>query len=290
LLIGDFPKPFSFPATAAGHASVAALKSLRLLPPRAASFLLAPALPLYRRLLRPAQARRLQALFAASSFPHLTVEEYYRTRLELLWRCLDLHGRDLRPGEVRVEGIENYLAALASNRPVTLLGLHLGVVEMLHRIPPAPEGRPFRILTAPAFSAPLTQYMARGRERDGKKILMNRGMTGLREVLEKKGVLAMMADQHPGRPEEFLHLWDRVAVPWPARLLRFLSRNGFVTVPVSTRLEPDGSSTYRFHVPWKDDLTEDAAMRFLARSFLEEAIAWAPEQWNWSYPKIALGS
>lgn len=242
-------------------------------------------LPAYPRL-RAAQARRLAALFAASPFAgSLTVEAYYRARLGLALRSLDLHGRALRPGEAAVEGRRNYLEAAASGRPVALLGLHLGVVELLHRIPEAAPGRPFGILTAPGFSRPLTAFMRRGRERDGKHVLPNRGMgPGLRALTRGKGVLAAMADQAPGPAGTCLDLWDRIRVPYPARLLEFLGRHDFRLVPVATRLEADGTSTFRFGEPF--DAGGGAAGR--VRAFLEEGISWAPDQWNWSYPKVAV--
>jgi lauroyl/myristoyl acyltransferase len=127
--------------------------------------------------------------------------------------------------------------------------------------------------------------MAGGRERNGKRVLWVGGLErGLRQVIAARGVLALMADQHPGPPEEceYLALWDRVRVPYPARLLRFLSGQGFHFIPVSTRLEADGVSRFRYHPAMGDPSPGNI------RSFLEESIAAAPEQWNWSYPKITV--
>jgi lauroyl/myristoyl acyltransferase len=187
----------------------------------------------------------------------------------------------------QLEGLEHYRKALESGRPVALVGLHAGMVERLHRLPPAAPGKPFFILTAPAFSAPLTAFMARGRELDGKRILWiggkgDRGLeAGLRSVIAGKGVLALMADQHPGPAGECetLSLWGNVQVPYPARMFRFLEGQGFLFVPVSTRLLRDGSAPVRFHPSF------DAADPERIRGFLEQAIAEAPDQWNWSYPK-----
>ena len=300
---------------------MALLEGLRRAPVRAAETLLLPALGLYP-LLRPRHARRLRSCFAASPFPALSLKSYYTARLRLLLRGLELHGRATdavlkpRPSSrryppVRMEGAEHYEKALAGNRPVALIGLHTGVLELLHRIPEVPPGRPFLILTAPAFSPPLTGFMARGRERDGKRVLQvgggsdwgsgkgasrkgsaggNEGRaqagleSGLREVIALRGVLALMVDQHPGPGEEceFLTLWDRIKVPYPARLLRFLARRDFQLLPVSTRLDPDGVSRFRFHPVLTDPSPG------VIRSFLEESIAAAPEQWNWSYPKIMV--
>lgn len=164
---------------------------------------------------------------------------------------------------------------------MALIGLHIGLVELLHRFPEAPDGRPFRILTAPAFSDPLTRFLSQGRERDGKTVLSNRSLAGgLRSLAEASGILAFTADQVPGPPDAELRLWGRIRVPWPARLLAFLQSRGFRLVPVSTRLAPDGRSDFRYHAPWDPAMPLEESLR----GFLEEAIAAAPDQWNWSYP------
>lgn len=200
-----------------------------------------------------------------------------------------LGARETDPGP-RVEGMQHYLAAMESDRPVALIGLHAGLFEELHRVPPPAPGKPFFILTAPAFSPPLTGFMARGRERNGKRILWigskgPRGLkAGLRGAIAGKGVLALMADQHPGPSGdcEFLSLWGKVKAPYPGRLLRFLADRDFLFVPVSTRLEADGTSVFRYHAALQEPTPESI------RGFLEAAIAAAPDQWNWSYPKIRV--
>jgi hypothetical protein len=293
---GASPKP-SLIARAAGHACVAMLSALRRIPPRFSRSVLSPLLKVYPHM-RPAHSARLRACFAASPFaPGLSLDRYYAARLELLLRGLELHGAPLDGGlgakavedAAGVDGARYYRNALAADRPIALIGLHAGVLELLHRVPDAPADRPFLILTAPAFAPALTAYMARGRERDGKRILWiggrdaSRGLeSGLREVIGKRGVLALMADQHPGDAEacEYLTLWDRVRVPWPARLMGFLESQGFQCLPVSTFLDAGGEPLFRFHAPLESP--SEAAVR----AFLEAAIAEAPEQWNWSYPKV----
>ncbi|MDB5104107.1 MAG: Lipid biosynthesis lauroyltransferase [Fibrobacteres bacterium] len=241
--------------------------------------------------LRPGHSGRLRDRFAASPFgAALNLRTYYAARMRLLLEGLAIHGASLPASRILVHGESHYRSALAANRPIALIGLHSGVLELLHRVPEAPEGRPFRILTAPAFSPPLTEFMARGRELEGKRILWignrdQRGLeNGLRSVIASNGVLALMADQHPGPAGdcEYLGLWDRIRVPWPARLMRFLASRGFLCVPVSTRLEPDGRSRFDFHPVLKEPDGDGI------RAFLETAITAAPDQWNWSYPKIRI--
>jgi lauroyl/myristoyl acyltransferase len=288
----------------AGALAVHLLRALGAIPARLAHACLAPALTPYPRL-RGRQARRLRACFSVSPFAKsLDVETYYRSRLALLLSGLRAHGRPVTEAfpHLRVEAEEAYARALASGRPVVLLGLHAGPWELSHRLPAAPSNRPFAILTAPAFAPALTAFMAAGRERDGKRILWvggggERGLeAGLRSILDSRGVLAMMADQHPGPAEacEFLSLWGRIRSPYPGRLLRFLASRGCVFVPVSTRLEPDGA------VPGKDGAGDEGETAVLTyhgtwdeagpervSGFLERAIALAPDQWNWSYPKVS---
>lgn len=270
---------------AAGILCVTALRLIRILPPTFVVTALRPLLQCYP-LLRPAHARRLRACFAAAPFP-IAIGAYYRCRLRLLAHALRGHGRNRHP--VRQEGLAHYRKALASGRPVALLGLHAGPFEMLHGIPEAPPGRPFRILTAPAFSGTLTDFMVRGREAQGKSVLLvggegTRGLErGLRETADAKGVLAFMVDQHPGKQEGVatLELWDRISVPWPQRLLEFLAARDFIFVPISARSDDDGSALVRYHPPLTGPGGPDI------QAFLEEAIAAAPEQWNWSYPKVS---
>lgn len=307
---------------------MACLSVLRRVPPRVAGLLLSPALRLYP-LFRPRHAARLRACFAAAPLRDpLSLRQYYSTRLDLFLRGLACHGKPLTGGpsgagasakdmgpdlKVLVQGDRHYREALAQPRPLALIGLHSGMVELLHRIPEAPAGRPFFILTAPAFSPPLTRFMARGREMEGKRILWvgnsdvgtereterksdgQRGLErGLRTVIAANGILALMADQHPGPADEceYLMLWDRVRVPWPGRLIRFLAAQGFQCVPVSTRMlraglakgpeDPTATALFEFHPALPQADAEGI------RSFLEKAIATAPEQWNWSYPKVGI--
>lgn len=278
----------------AGRLAAYLIEAVRALPPETSWRLLAPLLPIYIRL-RGRHARRLAALFAASPFgERLTLDSYYRRRLDLALRCLRLHGAPLDPRLVETEGLEHFRAALAGGRPIALLGLHAGIVELLHRLPESAD-RPFRILTAAAFAAPLTDLLRRGRERDGKRVLDSRSLgAGLREVLAERGVLALMADQMPGTGAPVIRLWDRIAVPWPERLLAFLEAKRFILLPVSTRImsggpgDPEGRSRYRFHAPWEfgpgEDRGQGLALRL--RAFLEAAVEDAPDQWNWSYPGV----
>jgi lauroyl/myristoyl acyltransferase len=287
------PAPSSSPPSplirGAGALAVGFLRGLGSIPVELALALLTPGLLPYR-LLRRRHVARLRACFAASPFgDRLSLPVYYRRRLALLLSGLRAHGRPVTAAFPRVEteGAGIYADALASGRPVVLLGLHAGPWELLHRLPASPADRPFAIATAPAFAPALTAFMAEGREREGKRILWTgdvsaKGLlTGLREVLDAKGILALMTDQVPGpaQSSEYLELWSRIRCPYPGRLLHFLEERDCLFVPVSVRMA-EGIAKLRYHGAW------EAAGPDRVRAFLEESIAAAPDQWNWSYPKI----
>jgi lauroyl/myristoyl acyltransferase len=230
-------------------------------------------------------------------------------RLQLFLGGLHQHGRPIPTKSVLVSGEAYYKQALDTGRPVVLLGLHAGLLELLHQIPATPPRRPFLILTAPAFSTALSKFMAQGRAKEGKEVIWMRSQrnkrpligwdlaTGLRSVLKRSGVFALMVDQNP-QPElerDILILWNGISVAYPARLLDFLSRSGCLFVPVSTFLQDDGCSHFTFHPTWDQTEVKTSSLgettpnlpslQVRIRNFLETSIAQAPEQWNWSYPK-----
>lgn len=212
---------------------------------------------------------------------------YYHERLRSVRTCLCFHGRALPRDQVQVEGSHHYEAALRTGRPVLLLGIHSGPVELLHKVPRKPPQRPFGILTAEAFSPPLTRYLREGRCREGKEAIP-RGAAApfLRRFTREKGILAVMADQlgspakgrvrgdglrEGGKREagkeggpELLELFGSFLLPVDFRLLRWALRQGALFLPLEVwNLEdakeerpgvPAGrrvpTAGFRFHPPW----------------------------------------
>ncbi len=298
----------------AGFFCLAALKMLRHLPTNSLHSIFKLTLPVYFWI-RRGQVNRLRKCFAASAISNdLTLQSYYRMRLRLFLIGLRQHGRPYEPGSVTVLGDRHYRLALTSERPVVLLGIHAGLLELLHQVPGAPKGRPFLVLTAPAFANALSEFMATGRKRDGKDVIwmgsQRNGnpldgqnlVSGLRLIIKKKGVLAIMVDQNP-RPElgqDFLMLWDKISIAYPARLLEFLNRTNCLFVPVSTFLQSNGTCVFTFHPAWNPieekkeksgpEILDRINLQHRLRGFMESVIFQAPQQWNWSYPKIQAPS
>ena len=250
------------PRAFAGFLAVTALKALGLFPPGFIVALGTPWLPLYalvRR--RPLDYYHMRLRIAALSLRHLTG-----------------HWND---HPVRIEGATHYEAALESGKPVALLGWHQGPVELLHHIPPGPvDGRPFFIATARGFSPSLTGLMRQGREQGGRRaVLMNEQSPALRAWIRRCGVMAVMVDQVPGKPEDWLPLRNgAVEIPYPKKLLDWMRNQDAIFIAVSTRLENDGAISFRY-APVQPDAES-------LRTMMEMAIAQAADQYNWSYPKI----
>ncbi len=297
-----------------GFLCLATLRVLTQLPPNFLHSIFHWTIPIYFWIRRK-QVQRLRKCFTVSPFSQdLNLLSYYRMRLRLFLIGLRQHGRSLEPGSITVFGDSHYKSALTSGRPVVLLGAHAGLLELLHQVPLAPKGRPFLILTAPAFTDALSKFMAAGRKRDGKDVIWmsahrytnpvaGKGLAaGLRLLLKENGVLAMMVDQNP-KPElesDFLLLWDKISITYPARLLEFLSNSNCLFVPVSTFLQANGKSVFTFHPPWNPlgrknvksspETLDRINLRTWVRGFMESTISQAPQQWNWSYPKIQAPS
>jgi lauroyl/myristoyl acyltransferase len=271
---------------ATGWAATAFLRVLGRWPLPMALALGRVLLPLYFPFRRATRAR-LRAL-------RISCPAYYRMRLRLA--LLSLRHLLGRPDglEVRVEGQELYAAAQATGRPILLLGWHQGPVELLHRVPSRSTERPFFVMTAGAFSPALAQLMAKGRaegraseaERGAKAVIRPDSLSGLRAWERDKGVLAVMVDQVRGRPEEWLSFRAgpraTAHAPWPKRLLEWVLERRPEVLVVSARLEGN-SVRFRYEAVDPNAPKEDVAAK------IEAALARAPAQYNWSYPKMWIG-
>ncbi len=268
------------PRVWAGFLAVFVLKLLSRLPPGLIITIGSPFLPIYV-FCRHSLRERLRSLQNLVSFSVPTPLAYYRMRLRiaaLSLRHLTGHIDDV---SIRVEGEEHYLSALTSGKPVALLGWHQGPVELLHRIPAVPQdGRPFFIFTAGGFAPMLTQLMRNGREQSGKQTVpMDVQHSALRSWARQHGVLAVMVDQVPGRPKDWISLWNgKVEIPHPRNLMDWLGERNAVCLAVSVGLEKDRSVLFRYQ-------PVQANEKSLGR-VMEKAISEVPDQYNWSYPKI----
>lgn len=272
----------SLPRRFAGLVAVAALALLARAPCRlvlgAGTLLLPFYIPLRRR--TRAKLRR--------HCPHVTPLRYYRMRLRLAWLSLR-HATD-RPDHCRhhIENARLFTQALATGRPVVLLGWHQGPVELLHRIPVAHlqemkemkgtkdmkkaggEERGFHLMTASAFSPALAEWMASGRRRGHRipmRLIRPGDPAGLRDWARTRGVLAVMVDQVPGVPDETLAPGAGLPVfPWPRRLMDWVLTQNPVVLAVSVRWHPEPAHderrpaiVFRYHPVTGDEGRGDEA-------------------------------
>lgn len=263
---------------AAGHVAVRMLRLIARCPwplVRACGNVLLPVYILLRARTRP-NLRRLS--------PPLPPLAYYRMRLRLAWLSLR-HAEGLPDGCSRhVEGMDVLDDALSGHRHVVLLGWHQGPVELLHALPvqhlrARGNTTPCYVMTASAFSPALAEWMAACRAADGTIVLDPGNRDGLRAFARDGGVLALMADQVPGDPEDRIALRDGTSAPFPSRLVAWLAALRPAFVAVSVRL--DGNAI-RFRCRPLDAGNPKPSLA----ACVSDALHAAPEQYNWSYGKI----
>jgi lauroyl/myristoyl acyltransferase len=224
--------------------------------------------------------------------PPVRALDYNRMRLRLALLSLR-HVLGLSDGcTVIVEGGDAYQAALASGDPVVLLGWHQGPVELLHRIPaadasssgegPGKQDR-FFVMTAAAFSSVLSDWITRGRRASGITVIRPDDTASLRRWARSKGVLAVMIDQVPGRPEEWIVAeMGPLAAPYPARLMAWITARKPQTLAVSVRWNPGDRIVFRY------ERIDSSSLKTNLERLMGHAVRQAPDQYNWSYPKIRV--
>ncbi len=277
-----------------GYLCVGILRLLRLLPTDTAYLVLNSLLPIYQRI-RRRHGHQLIKRFRASPFAEqLNPTDYYRMRLKIALANLQFHGRKARAESIQLIGEDHLTRAIESNHPVILLGLHSGAVELLHKAPQAPPNKPFFILTSHAFASPLSRYMQSGREMDGKTaVFNNQAGKAWRTILQKNGIFAMMADQHPAKASPRIVLWGALEIPFSAHPLVWAMEKGAIVIPISTQVLSSGNHLVRIREPLVSSTLGYSQLECIntqVQIWLEQEISRAPLQWNWSYGKYRVVS
>jgi KDO2-lipid IV(A) lauroyltransferase len=210
----------------------------------------------------------------------------------LLWEFLwyPWLSRRRKLAMVRVEGLDDLLAAHAQGKGVLILTGHFGNFEVstsagLASFPQA-QGR-FHFVRRPIRPAWLDALVTRRFRKVGFGVLPKRG--GLDAILDRLAagdLVVFPFDQHAQRK-------DGVMVEFfghPAGTFRSLAvialSTGAPVVPASSWRQSDGRHVLRFEAPLQavDDADVDEAIRLSTRTFnraLELLIVRRPEQWWW---------
>ena len=217
--------------------------------------------------------------------PPVSAFTYYRMRLRLALLSVQ-HALGRPDGcETKVEQGGFFADVLSSGKPVLLFGWHQGPVELLHRIPAlTAKDRARFVMTSTAFSPVLAEWMARGRQRTGVTVIRPGETSALRDWTRSHGILAVMVDQVPGAPEEFLSLrGGTVRIPWPGRFVAWAMTRDPEILVVSTRVTDEGI-VFRY-----DRISSEAlkdSVKDAVGKLMDAALSKAPGQYNWSYGKI----
>lgn len=191
---------------------------------------------------------------------------------------------------VRVEGLDNFIAARDQGKGILILTGHFGnwEVSTTAGIAQFPEMRgKFHFVRRPIKPAWLDRLVTRRFEAAGFGVFSKRdSLDAMLASLAKGDAVVLPFDQHAGPPEGIAV--DFLGHPaWTFKSLAIIALStGAPVLPGSSWREPDGSHVLRFEPPLApiehDSTTE--AIRLNTRAYnaaLEKLVVRHPEQWYW---------
>ncbi len=191
---------------------------------------------------------------------------------------------------VRVEGIDNFLAARDQGKGILILTGHFGNWEVSTTAGLAlfPEMRgKFHFVRRPIKPEWLDRLVTRRFEQAGFGVFSKRdSLDALLECLARGDAVVLPFDQHAGPPDGIEV--DFLGHPaWTFKSLAIIALStGAPVLPASSWRESDGRHVLRFEAPLapieRDNTTE--AIRLNTRAYnqaLERLVVRHPEQWYW---------
>ena len=248
-------------------------------------------LPVRRRVID----ENLRRVFGAS-VSEAEIDRLRQAHYAHLWRLCDefLRFRWLsakrKTALVRVENVEAFAAALASNKGVLVLTGHFGNWEVstvagLGQFPQM-RGR-FHFVRRPIKPRWLDRFVSWRFQRAGFGVLSKRGsLDAILERLAAGDAIVFPFDQHAGPPDGIeVDFFGHAA--WTFKSLAILALStGAPVVPAASWREPDGRHVLRFEepVPPIEGGNAGQEIRRTTREYnavLERLILRHPEQWYW---------
>jgi KDO2-lipid IV(A) lauroyltransferase len=277
------------------HLAVRGLQLLARLPRRLALAALARVADLVYLLDRPAVRRSLAHLEIA--FGSAMTAARRRDLVHAMFRATARNLLDvLRPFPreprevarlVRLEGLENLVAALRRGRGVVALSAHLGNWEVLGAALAA-RGFPVDVVARRVFDPRSDRLLNAWRARCGVRVLPSDDrLAQAVRALRGGRVLGMLVDQDTPGPSLFAEFFGR-----PARTPRapfvLARRTGAALVPMWIRMEPSGAHVASILPAIEPSAAVDPERALAAdvaawHRVLERAIRATPEQWVWHH-------
>ncbi|MBF0432364.1 MAG: hypothetical protein HQK83_13850 [Fibrobacteria bacterium] len=273
----------------AGCICVLCIGLIEKCPASVSVFFLQGLLPMYM-LIRWSHIQTVRTRILVSPFSgQISIWSYYHRRLSMLIQMIKAHRQKGTSFASRIQGEKYFREAIHSQKPVLLCGLHMGLFELLHRVPfEAGKGifKDFTLITAPAFSKIVTAYMIKGRLAKGKSVVFNSDLSrAVKKTIRQKGVLAVMLDQYPSPTHKHFYLWGQLRMRYNPKLLDLFEKAGGHIIPVSTWITHSGESVVNYHPALNRKGGDWGAA---IRQFIERQVQKAPAQWNWSYPALKI--
>lgn len=187
--------------------------------------------------------------------------------------------------EPRVHIVNRHLVQnlLNEHKPVVVVSIHTGAFEMLHRAL-TKFNRPVNLVASHHHKAGIDRFLRRARSTPHLRIVRpDEAPKQLRELIRKKGIMAMMLDQSRSGKGNVVDLLGRPCPLW-MRLPTEACKEGATIVTFHATRRGD-EHILKFETAYPGGTHPHELEHMLTREF-ERWILENPEQWAWNYPRL----
>lgn len=187
-------------------------------------------------------------------------------------------------------GLENFLAARASGKPILYLTGHFSAWELLPAAH-ALHGYPLSFVTRPLDNAALDAYLTRIREASGNRVI--RKKNSARQILQRLkegGYVGILLDQNTVTQEGIFSDFFSIPAATSTSLALLALRTDALVLPGFLTCMQNGTYRIKFlpairPVRTGDMVRDVAAHTRRFNSVLEEIIRQQPEAWLWGHKR-----
>lgn len=191
------------------------------------------------------------------------------------------------------EDLRDVVRTLMGNRPVIFASGHFGNWELAISIF-GQYGFPMGVVARELDNPLLQDWFARFRQATGHTLIAKHDcFDEIREVMERKGCLALLCDQDAGRGGVFVDFFGAPASTLKTIAMLALEYDAVICVGGAHRLPVRGEYWEQFQLALEElidprELTSDDPVREISQRFtsaLERIVSRAPEQYFWLHKR-----
>jgi len=239
--------------------------------------------PCYRRLCKLEVERVSAHMVAAKIKQHSPIDVYrslFYNGLDSLRYLVRHQATEARVQVVNAQLLHNLLN---DQKPIVVVSIHIGAFEMLHRAI-ANQGYPVSLITSKHSRGAIERFLHKARAVKNLRIVSpSEAPKLLRELIRKKGMVAMMLDQSRTGKGTRVELFSRPTYFW-LRLPLEACQEGATIVTVRA-IRKGNEHVIKFESAYPGGYDQQQLSQMLASEF-ESWIRENPEQWTWNYPRL----